>query len=491
MTYQASQLQLEFAPASIMTDKVFFSALLGSHADVSVTVGGTALSAAWTWTPDDGVGIYHGSADFGSATGDVVITVTRGGQTVASVSPGSAGSIGTQSCVNGLQNWNAYVAVGWGDSVSATPTLTISEQKCINGTGYENFAGLCDFSCHYSYCDSSACVCKAMGSPLPTPSGVAPAGYPAAGLDASYSGVCAFDCSYGYCPPTACSYDKSPLSTPTVSDFSPPACIGGSAIAGQDSALGGLCSYACNFGFCPYLVCNCDAQGGLHETPAKIEGKSGKAADGVEDHDLCSFACERGYCPAPTCVDTSAGSDSGSSGGGGGDSGLPGTGSHLVDPGWPSFTGQYCHKTQCSKSPTWDMDTQEVASGPFPDDCPKGEYRIVVCPMGETPGECRWQGDFPFCNPTCEPGEVAVVTSQRGSNACVVGEQALCCKSLTWSNLVASCSWREGESCGVGQTSVATRRASYCRFQGEYSLLFRGYRIPCPRELDITPLARS
>ncbi|KAK3937497.1 glycosyl hydrolase family 71-domain-containing protein [Diplogelasinospora grovesii] len=400
---QASQLQIEFAPSAILADKIFFSALLGSHADVSVTVGGTALNAAWSWTPDDGIGIYHGSADFGSATGDVVIAISRSGRTVAALSPGSAGSIGTQSC---------------GDSISATPTLKISEQKCINGTGYQNFEGICDFAYRYGYCDHSACVCKAMGSPSATPSGVAPTGYPAAGLDASYAGVCAFDCEHGYCPPSACSYEESPLTTPTVSDFSPPACIAGSAIAGPNSALGGLCSYACNFGFCPYLVCHCDGQGALHETPAKIDGYSGKAADGVEDHGLCSFACERGYCPAPTCVNTTS-----TGSGSGGDSGSTGPGGiFFKDPGCVLF----------------------------PDDCPAGQYRIVVCPLGATPGRCEWRGTGPLCDPTCQPGEVAIETSKHGSSSCLAGEQGLCCKSDTSASLVSSCSWTSDYTYGVG-----------------------------------------
>ncbi|KAK3687975.1 mutanase [Podospora appendiculata] len=420
----ASQLELEFAPTAILTDKVFFSALLGSAADVSVTVGGTALAAAWTWKPDDGIGIYHGSASFGSATGNVVITITRAGQAVVSVSPGTAGSIGPQSCVGGLQNWNAYVASNWASTaISKTPTRTIAQQKCINGTGYgAGFADLCAFSCKYGYCDNQACVCKAMGSPLPTPSATNPIGYPAAGLDASYSGLCNFDCAHGHCPAGVCSYTQSPLVIPAVSDFSPPACTGGSAIAGPTSPLGGLCGYACNFGFCPYLVCHCDGQGALHQTPAKIKGQTGKAADGVVDHGLCSFACERGYCPAPTCVNTTATAPS--QGGGGV--------FQELDPGWDSFTGQHCYKTLCSSSaPSYDSTWQNMATGPFRDNCPSGQYRIVVCPINETPGECRWVGTPPFCNPTCDPGEVAIATSTHVTKSCIRGQQALCCKSQT------------------------------------------------------------
>lgn len=445
-------MQIEFDPATIMADKVFFSALLGSHADVSVTVGGTSLNARWTWTPDDGVGIYHGSADFGSATGEVVISVIRSGKTIATLSPGSDGSIGPQSCVDGLQNWNAYVGSAWGGSISATPTLKVSEQKCINGTGYGNFEGLCEFSCKYGYCDHSSCVCQAMGSPSATPSGVAPTGYPAAGLDASYSGVCAFDCAYGFCPPSACSLEESPLTTPSVSDFSPPACVAGTALAGPDSNLGGLCGYACNFGFCPLHACSCTTQGALVVPPDIVEGTSGEAAAGVDDYGLCAFACQRGYCPSPTCVDTSP-SD-------------PGNGGIFgEDPGW-SATGQYCFKSPCSKQPTW-TEAQGLAATFFPDDCDAGEYRIVVCPVEATPDSCTWRGTGPLCNPSCQPGEVAIETSVHGSEECSVGEQGLCCKSETWRNLIASCSWSIYDTCPmVGQVNVAKRSRSRCLVQG-------------------------
>lgn len=450
-----------------MADKIFFSALLGSAADVSVTVGGTSLNAQWTWVPDGGVGIYHGSVDFGGATGDVSISITRGGRTVASLSPGAGGSIGTQSCVNGLQNWNAFVASAWGDSVSATPTLKVSEQKCINGTGYGNFAGICGFSCKYGVCDSSACVCKAMGSPSATPSGVAPTGYPAAGLDASYSGICAFDCEHGYCPPSACSLEESPLTTPTVSDFSPPACIKGVALAGSDSPLGGLCGYACNYGFCPYHICSCTAQGGLIETPDIIAGHDGKAADGVEDHGLCAFACKRGYCPSPTCVDASDSSsgsdDSGST------SPFPGGGGVFgEDPGWSDGTGQFCYKTPCSENPTWGS-SQNMAVKAYPDNCPEGQYRTVVCPLEATPGDCKWRGNGLLCNPTCEPGEVAIATSKHGSELCELGQQGLCCQSETWRNLVSSCSWEAADTCSmVGQVKVASRERPFCSVQCEF-----------------------
>lgn len=42
----ASQLQYEFPPAQVVQDRVFFSAVLGEHADVSVSIGGAAVAAS-------------------------------------------------------------------------------------------------------------------------------------------------------------------------------------------------------------------------------------------------------------------------------------------------------------------------------------------------------------------------------------------------------------------------------------------------------------
>jgi hypothetical protein len=71
----ASQLQVEFNPPDIAQDKIFYSAVLASSQSVTVTVGGVNLGAAWTHVPDGGIGIYHGSVEFGSHTGPVVVTV--------------------------------------------------------------------------------------------------------------------------------------------------------------------------------------------------------------------------------------------------------------------------------------------------------------------------------------------------------------------------------------------------------------------------------
>ncbi len=75
----ASQLQLEFAPSEVVEDRVYYSALLGSSANVFVTIGGTVqgkscqisnilsqsgklfvnicVAGTWSDVPDGGVGI--------------------------------------------------------------------------------------------------------------------------------------------------------------------------------------------------------------------------------------------------------------------------------------------------------------------------------------------------------------------------------------------------------------------------------------------------
>ncbi|KAI8245335.1 hypothetical protein K4K55_002335 [Colletotrichum sp. SAR 10_96] len=173
----ASQLQLEFSPAEVMQDRIFFSAVLGSHADVTVNVGGTSQAGTWTSVPDGGIGVYHGSVPF-QGRGSVSISLHRGGANIATIDGGSI----TDNCAErGLTNWNAWVGSAMAaGSISATPALSRDEQKCIKGTGATGFTKLCEFTCKYGYCPVSACQCLAIGAPIPEPPTTGPAGFPAA-----------------------------------------------------------------------------------------------------------------------------------------------------------------------------------------------------------------------------------------------------------------------------------------------------------------------
>ncbi|KAK7710225.1 Glucan endo-1,3-alpha-glucosidase agn1 [Diaporthe eres] len=177
-------------PAEVVQDKIFYSALLSSAQQVTVTVGGVDLGAKWTHTPSDPVGIYHGSVAFGSNTGPVKITVggmVFTGESITTLCTRATGQ-------DGLTNFNAWVGSQSGGAVHATPTLTMSEQVCIEGTGAAGFSELCEFTCQYSYCPPGACYCTKMGpqKDLPTEKDnplFGTVGYPAAGLSADYSGL--------------------------------------------------------------------------------------------------------------------------------------------------------------------------------------------------------------------------------------------------------------------------------------------------------------
>ncbi|KAJ6124088.1 carbohydrate-binding module family 24 protein [Penicillium samsonianum] len=290
-----SQLQLEYKPKDIPQDKIFYSALLGSAAEVVVTVGGVNLGAAWTHTPSGNAGIYHGSVAFTGHSGGVTITITRSGTTVVSLG-GQMISSGCSSSLE-IENWNAWVGSEMaGNSISVKPA-SLANQVCIEGWGKGNFKGLCEFTCSLGYCPVGACVCSKMG-PQPTlPKATGIQGYPVAGESASYSGLCSFACNYGGCIEGVCGTVEVALTVPTVSPFTPDTCTAGTG----SGSFAGLCSYACDVGYCPIHSCTCTATGPLNLPHAANSSIIGRSTVGG-DSGLCNFACERDYCPSPVCV---------------------------------------------------------------------------------------------------------------------------------------------------------------------------------------------
>ncbi|RAK98769.1 glycoside hydrolase family 71 protein [Aspergillus ibericus CBS 121593] len=114
----ASEGQTLYPPAEVAQNKIFYSAMLDSHANVTVTVGGQSLGATWEHLGRGGAGLYHGGVEYGSATGKVVVTVHRDGETVATV----AGESITATCTDDLSNWNAWVGSNVSNSTRKTNT---------------------------------------------------------------------------------------------------------------------------------------------------------------------------------------------------------------------------------------------------------------------------------------------------------------------------------------------------------------------------------
>ncbi|KGO38630.1 Glycoside hydrolase, family 71 [Penicillium expansum] len=269
-----SQLQLEYWPKDVMQDKIFYSALLSQPGDISVTIDGVNLGATWTNTPSGNVGIYHGSVSFAGHSGDVMLSVT----TPSGLLEVEGKDISSDCYMGNLvENWNAWVGYTMGNSLSGT-SPDLAKEVCIEGWGMGDFNGLCQFACSLGYCPVGACVCTKLGPhpTLPKPTGVV--GYPAAGKSANYAGL--------------------------FSPFTPDTCVSGTG----EGELTGLCSFACNFGYCPIYNCTCTATGPLNVPPAQNTSIVGWAPD-TEDNGLCSFACTRDYCPSPVCLNTTPDDD--------------------------------------------------------------------------------------------------------------------------------------------------------------------------------------
>ncbi|CDM36417.1 CAZyme family GH71 and CBM24 [Penicillium roqueforti] len=317
----ASQLQVEFPPAEIAQDRIFFSAVLGSFSGAVVSIGDWTQTVGWFDVPDDDVGVYYGDVAIGAHRGPVTVSLMRDNVIIATIE----GKAISSTCEHGVQNWNAWVgSTSTGETVSARPTRLLSEQVCMNGTGANNFAGLCGFACRYGYCPLGACTCTRMGIGYEPPNSTGVLGYPIVGEGASYSGLCSFDCNLGFCPESACGTVEVPLSTPTVSPFLPPACVSGSG----EGNLAGLCDFGCAHGFCPMNACTCTGQGALNvmDPTSETVGTAAPGVDATVYGPLCEYTCQRGYCPEGACI-VAEDSDSGSGSGDG-----PGDGEVYIAP---------------------------------------------------------------------------------------------------------------------------------------------------------------
>jgi hypothetical protein len=124
----ASQGQQEYPPAQVAQDRVFFSALLTSYADVTVTIGSTTQTGIWKDTPSGGSGIYHGSVPF-KGRGAVSVKISRDGKLVMQMNGESI----TDSCTHNIENWNAWVgsasATGSGSGPGSVSTASSSTLK--------------------------------------------------------------------------------------------------------------------------------------------------------------------------------------------------------------------------------------------------------------------------------------------------------------------------------------------------------------------------
>lgn len=490
----ASQLQQTYPPAVLAQDKIFYAALLGSAAAVSVSIGGQAVSGAdWTITPSGGVGLYRGSVATGGRTGVVTITITRSGSPLLFA---FGSNPITTTCTNGIANWNPSVIVGVSPhSISAVSPLSLSASVCTSGFGEPKYLDLCAFACTYGYCPP-VCTCTSLGAALTKPVALNRNGCPAAGVDNTHLGLCSFGCNYGVCPPSLCTvYPAGHVCTaPNPAPPPVPVCTAGMA----DGAYGDLCSFACYYGFCPPEVCTCtqaSPSGAGPASPAIVPGVSGGPGAGITtDYGLCAWTCKRGNCPADLCSCSGSGCSSFPGGGIGGNAltfGSPsnvailGTirGSLGVSPmvggdggfspmmggsnggfapmlgGPPGAQGQIMGNSGCTmralctnQNDPWQSrcQTDTVKLGFDRDGCEGGDHmgKSICCPTSSAVTECTWRGVGRDCNGQCHEGEAQLWTSRYGGSPsdsersmCTRGSKAFCCKSVEYALAMRGCHW--------------------------------------------------
>ncbi len=256
--------QQTVAPYTIVQDSVFYSALLTSAATVTVSIGGDAQPGTWTSTPADGSGIYHGSVPFNGRTGEVVITVQRGAAVVAQLT----GEAISTTCTQNIENWNAWVGSTGGSSTAASTTDNSTQATPTSVSTA-----------------SSASTSSSDGpgsSPAPSSS------QPTSTVEKEAS-------------------NTGGQGTNSASEQGTGAtCVSGTSTS--DLNMSGLCSFACNFGYCPESVCTCTAYGAQLPEPA-VTGAAGYPAVGLGCgyYGLCQFTCSHGYCPPGACSTDPAG----------------------------------------------------------------------------------------------------------------------------------------------------------------------------------------
>ncbi|KAF7927658.1 uncharacterized protein EAE98_006040 [Botrytis deweyae] len=213
----------------------------------------------------------------------------------------------------GCTNWNAFTAFKAGEETSGESGLSLSDQKCVEGFGTNDFNTICVFVCGLGYCPPEACTCAQMGTAPKVPAITGFTGYFANGM-IEYQGLCAFACLYGFCGfknNTVCVDSPTTLYIPSVSPFNPPACTGGSG----EGDFSDLCNWSCQYGYCPISSCTCNTQGDLAIPPTQVGDVTASflPVPGVMEYDdLCSFACSRGHCPDVCASDLACTSGSGS-----------------------------------------------------------------------------------------------------------------------------------------------------------------------------------
>lgn len=312
-TFQQLQLE-ESASSGLNYHWVGYIATLASEADIKVSVGGKSVKASWIAKPAGGAGVYYGAAVLESGmTGDVAASITRDGATIISFTSDKA--IG--GCKDGFANFNPYVFGKFSMADVSGTTKDVSELKCIQGRGNNDFNAICTVVCSFGYCPPTACVCDILGEPREEPKITGDEGH--ALFDPNYEGLCSWVYDHGYKGrfDDVCSSKKIDLAPLDYSPFLPPTCTGGEARGEMTTKYGAgmddLCGFLCTYGYCPRTHCLCTKQGRLIpldnaqvpdvSTYIELPRIQPETWDDTL-YMMCNFACdETGFCMCSSAED--------------------------------------------------------------------------------------------------------------------------------------------------------------------------------------------
>lgn len=243
-----TQMQVELsASAGLKHQYLSYTAVLGSPADVTITIGGKNLAASWVVEPEGGVGVYYGYILVEDYSGSVAGSISRDGSQIFEVTGKDIGGCSE----GGYTNFNPYVAGGFSpDVISVTTPTDLSDMGCVAGTGSGDFASICALTCENDYCPD-ACVCTQVGVKGEEPEITGDEGH--ALNDPNYEGLCSWAYNHGYTTQytKVCTTTNTTglISAPTVSPHQHEACIAGQH-AGSSMDAEDLCKWSCSYGNC-------------------------------------------------------------------------------------------------------------------------------------------------------------------------------------------------------------------------------------------------
>ncbi|KAK2607086.1 hypothetical protein N8I77_005791 [Diaporthe amygdali] len=267
-----------------LADAVFVVSMLKTPGTVTVMSGNNVQS----FSAPAGISAYQVDMQIGKQQ----FFLARNGQTVmSSVSLKNISDV----CPCGIYNFNAYVG-----SVPDEPSDPLGPDALASLT-----AGL-----HVTTCSATPSLGTAPVSPTTTP----PTTSVTTTTSTSTSTTTPTTTTTTTPTTTSTTTSKPTSTTSSTTSTTPTSTSTSSTTSATPSPTGvcnagtgpgnyvGLCSFCCNFGYCPPGPCTCTSYGAQVAPPPET-GTVGKPLPSEDDSylGLCSYACNHGYCPSTAC----------------------------------------------------------------------------------------------------------------------------------------------------------------------------------------------